>query len=329
MRKNILVYAKLAAALQQKLEQHFNLIIVDGINQQTLPTIKEKLPTIHGLLGSSHPINADFLVQAKQLEAVSTISVGIDYFDLDYLNQHNIPLMHTPGVLTDATADTAFMLIMCTARRCVELANYIYQGKWQKSITKDLYGVNVAGKTLGIAGMGRIGYAIAKRAHLGFDMPIQYYNRSANPKAEQHLNAKKVDFDTLLSTSDFVCSVLPATNETAKIFDANAFAKMRPSTIFVNIGRGAVVDEEALINALRNKQIHAAGLDVFAKEPLAGDSALLKLDNVVMLPHIGSATVETRYAMAVCAVDNLINALQGDISTNCANREQIHNNKLT
>jgi glyoxylate/hydroxypyruvate/2-ketogluconate reductase len=227
--------------------------------------------------------------------------------------------MHTPGVLNETTADTMFTLIMCTARRAVELSNMVREGRWTSNIGEALYGTDVHGKTLGIIGMGRIGYAIAKRGHFGFDMKIQYSNRSRKLDAEQDLNATYMEMEELLKTSDFVCVMTPLTAETERLIGAKEFAMMKKSAIFINGSRGKVIDEAALVDALNNGTIRAAGLDVFEVEPLPGDSPLCKLDNAVLFPHIGSATAETRLAMITCAVDNLINALNGDISQNCAN----------
>jgi gluconate 2-dehydrogenase len=167
--------------------------------------------------------------------------------------------------------------------------------------------------------MGRIGYALARRAHLGFDMNIQYYNRSQNLDAEQHLSATRKSLNEVLANSDFICVMVPLTEDTTGLIGENEFKLMKKSAIFVNGSRGKVVDEAALIEALTNKTIYAAGLDVFEIEPLPSDSPLCQLDNAVIFPHIGSATTETRLKMAICAVDNLIAALNSDLTNNCAN----------
>ncbi|HGE8969525.1 TPA: NAD(P)-dependent oxidoreductase, partial [Salmonella enterica subsp. enterica] len=171
----------------------------------------------------------------------------------------------------------------------------------------------------GIVGMGRIGMALAQRAHFGFTMPVLYHARRRHQEAEDRFNARYCDLDTLLQEADFVCVILPLTAETRHLFGATQFARMKSSAIFINAGRGPVVDENALIAALQNGEIYAAGLDVFEQEPLSVDSPLLNMSNVVAVPHIGSATHETRYNMMACAVDNLIDALQGKIEKNCVN----------
>jgi gluconate 2-dehydrogenase len=253
------------------------------------------------------------------LRATSTISVGYDNFDVDALNARNVLLMHTPTVLTETVADTVMALVLSSARRVVEVAERVKAGEWTKSIGPDWFGTDVHGKTLGIVGMGRIGLALAQRAHFGFNMPILYNARRQHKEAEERFNARYCDLDTLLLEADFVCLILPLTDETHHLMGKAQFEKMKKSAIFINAGRGPVVDEQALIAALKNGEIHAAGLDVFEQEPLPASSELLQLPNVVALPHIGSATHETRYNMAACAVDNLIDALQGKVDKNCVN----------
>ena len=254
-----------------------------------------------------------------QLRATSTVSVGYDNFDVDALNARKILLMHTPTVLTETVADTIMALVLSSARRVVEVAERVKVGEWTSGIGPDWFGVDVHHKTLGIIGMGRIGLALAQRAHFGFGMPILYNARRHHTEAEERFQARYCDLDTLLKESDFVCLVLPLTDETHHLIGKKQFEMMKKSAIFINAGRGPVVDEAALIDALKNGEIHAAGLDVFEQEPLPVDSPLLSLPNVVALPHIGSATHETRYNMAECAVDNLIDALNGKVEKNCVN----------
>ena len=265
----------------------------------------------HGLIGASVTIDRAMVEPARHLEAISTVSTGVDRFDLDDLTRRGIVLSHTPDVLTETTADAIFALILASARRVVELGTFVREGKWRASIGPAHYGVNVHGKTLGIVGMGRIGQAVARRARLGFGMPLLYYNRSSAPEAEAELGARRVPLDELLAQADFVCIVLPLTAETKGLLGAEEFGRMKPSAILINGARGPIIDEAALIAALRAGTIHAAGLDVFEQEPLPADSPLLELPNVVALPHIGSATHETRYAMAEQAVENMVAALAG------------------
>ncbi len=319
MKPKVVLYKAIPDSEKQRLAEHFLLTSFDAINEQNEAEFMFALREANGLIGASEAISIERLDQAKQLKVASTISVGTDQFDLAYLTNRGIPLMHTPGVLNETTADTLFTLIMCTARRALELSNMVKEGRWKHTVGPELYGTDVHGKTLGIIGMGRIGQALAKRAHLGFDMKIQYANRRRNLQAEQDYKAQYMDIDSLLASSDFVCVMTPLTAETAGMIGEKEFALMKPDSIFINGSRGKVIDESALIKALQTKQIRAAGLDVFQQEPLPADSPLCQLDNAVLFPHIGSATQETRHSMVVCAVDNLIRAMSGDYSQNCAN----------
>jgi len=326
MKKKVILYRNIPVAERQRLEAEFDVTFFNGISNDNKGAFTAALADAEGLIGSSIRMSPELLDLAPKLKAASTISVGTDQYDLAYLAKRGIPLMHTPGVLNETTADTMFTLIMCTARRAIELSNMVREGRWTSNIGENLYGTDIHGKTLGIIGMGRIGYAIAKRGHFGFNMKIQYSNRSRKLDAEQDLNATYMDMEELLKTSDFVCVMTPLTAETERLIGANEFALMKKDAIFINGSRGKVIDEAALIDALSNGTIRAAGLDVSEVEPLPGDSPLCKLDNAVLFPHIGSATTETRLAMMTCAVDNLINALNGDISKNCANKHLINKN---
>ncbi|WP_333852783.1 glyoxylate/hydroxypyruvate reductase GhrB [Leclercia sp.] len=319
MKPSVILYKALPDALQQRLEDHFTVTRVNNLSPETVQQHADAFAGAVGLLGSSEKVDAALLEKMPALRATSTISVGYDNFDVDALNARNVLLMHTPTVLTETVADTLMALVLSSARRVVEVAERVKAGEWTKSIGPDWFGTDVHGKTLGIVGMGRIGLALAQRAHFGFNMPILYNARRQHKEAEERFNARHCDLDTLLQEADFVCLILPLTDETHHLMGKAQFAKMKKSAIFINAGRGPVVDEQALIAALKNGEIHAAGLDVFEQEPLPASSELLKLPNVVALPHIGSATHETRYNMAACAVDNLIDALQGKVDKNCVN----------
>ncbi|EJL88320.1 lactate dehydrogenase-like oxidoreductase [Herbaspirillum sp. CF444] len=311
MKQHVVVYKSLPGDLLERLGAEFNVTSFDGINAGNREQFIAALGTAHGMIGASLPITSDMLDAAPQLKIASTISVGVDNFDLDYFRKRGLMLAHTPGVLNEATADAIFALILASARRIVELAELVKAGKWTGSIGESLFGVNVHGKTLGMLGMGRIGSAVARRAHHGFGMKIIYHNTRPNPDAEKELAASYVSREELFRQADFVCPMLPLTPQTERTIGAQEFALMKRSAIFINASRGKIVDEAALIDALRQKTIYGAGLDVFEKEPLSADSPLLQLPNVVALPHIGSATHETRRAMAELAVQNLINGLRG------------------
>ncbi|WP_391488671.1 glyoxylate/hydroxypyruvate reductase GhrB [Leclercia tamurae] len=319
MKPSVILYKALPDALQQRLEDHFTVTRVNNLSPETVQQHADAFAGAVGLLGSSEKVDAALLEKMPALRATSTISVGYDNFDVDALNARNVLLMHTPTVLTETVADTVMALVLSSARRVVEVAERVKAGEWTKSIGPDWFGTDVHGKTLGIVGMGRIGLALAQRAHFGFNMPILYNARRQHKEAEERFNARYCDLDTLLQEADFVCLILPLTDETHHLMGKAQFEKMKKSAIFINAGRGPVVDEQALIAALKNGEIHAAGLDVFEQEPLPASSELLQMPNVVALPHIGSATHETRYNMAACAVDNLIDALQGKVEKNCVN----------
>ncbi|WP_313130370.1 glyoxylate/hydroxypyruvate reductase GhrB [Pseudescherichia vulneris] len=319
MKPSIILYKALPDDLHKRLEDHFTVTQVDNLDPETVQKNAEAFANAEGMLGSSEKVDAALLEKMPQLRATSTVSVGYDQFDVDALNERGIFLMHTPTVLTETVADTMMALVLSTARRVVEVAERVKAGEWKQGIGPDWFGIDVHHKTLGIIGMGRIGLALAQRAHFGFGMPILYNARRHHAEAEERFQARYCDIDTLLQESDYVCVVLPLTDETHHMIGAEQFKKMKSSAIFINAGRGPVVDEQALIEALKSGEIHAAGLDVFEQEPLPVDSPLLSLPNVVALPHIGSATHETRYNMAACAVDNLIDALNGKVEKNCVN----------
>lgn len=319
MKKSVVLYKKLSAPLMARLHEHADVTLIEALDETGLATLRDALPSAHGLLGASLRLDAELLDLAPKLEAVASVSVGVDNYDIDYLTQRGILLSNTPDVLTETTADTGFALILATARRVVELADMVRAGQWSKNIGPAHFGTDVHGKTLGIIGMGRIGEALAQRGHFGFGMPVIYHSHSPKPLVEERFGAQFRSLQDLLQQADFVCLTLPLTAVTEKLIGAEEFALMGAETIFINISRGKVVDEAALVEALQNRTIRAAGLDVFEREPLNHDSPLLRLNNVVATPHIGSATHETREAMAKCAVDNLLTALSGERPKNLVN----------
>ena len=319
MKKQVVLYKKLSPLLMARLHEQAEVTLIENLDAEGLAKLRDALPRAHGLLGASLKLDAQLLDLAPDLQAIASVSVGVDNYDIDYLTERRILLSNTPDVLTETTADTGFALILATARRVVELANLVRAGQWNRNIGPAHFGSDVHGKTLGIIGMGRIGEALAQRGHCGFGMPVIYHSQSPKPAVEQRFNARYRSLPELLQQADFVCLTLPLTAETQGLIGAGQFAQMRPETIFINISRGKVVDEAALIDALRTGRIRAAGLDVFDREPLNRDSPLLQLNNVVATPHIGSATHETREAMARCAVDNLLAALAGERPANLVN----------
>lgn len=257
----------------------------------------------------SDKIDEELLNQAPNLKVVANLAVGYDNIEIEAATKKGVAICNTPDVLSDTTADLTFALLLATARRIVESSEYIKAGKWKNWAPLLLAGSDVHHKTIGIIGMGRIGQAVAKRA-TGFEMEILYHNRSRNQKAEHELGATYCSFTEILNKSDFVVCLAPLTVETKGMFNKEAFKQMKNSAIFINASRGDLVDEAALFNALENKQIKGAGLDVFCNEPISANHPLLSLINVVAIPHIGSASVETRMEMAKLASRNIANVLQ-------------------
>ncbi|HEX7682257.1 MAG TPA: D-glycerate dehydrogenase [Trinickia sp.] len=323
MTPKIVVYKAVPEDVLDYLRGHAQVTVLapgPGGSQAMLgEPLGEALVDADGAIGASVKVTPAMVARASRLKAISTISVGTDHFDLDDLTRRGIVLAHTPDVLTESTADTAFALVLSTARRVVDLADWVKAGQWRSSIGPAQYGVDVHGKTIGIVGLGRIGGALAKRAALGFDMRVLYTNRHRNEAAERAYGARRVELGELLAQSDFVCLQTPLTPQTRHLIGAAELRAMKRSAILINASRGAVVDEAALIAALADGTIAGAGLDVFEHEPLATDSPLLSMRNVVALPHIGSATHETRHAMARCAAENLVDALEGRLTRNLAN----------
>jgi len=244
------------------------------------------------------------------LRVIANMAVGYDNVDVAAAGERGVVVTNTPGVLDETTADVAFMLLLAAARRLGEGERLLRAGRWEWWGPKQLMGRDVWGKQLGIVGFGRIGQSVARRAK-GFGMQILYHNRSRKEEAEQELGARYLELDELLETADFVSIHTPLTDETSHLIGAAELAKMKPESVLVNTSRGPVVDEAALADALAEGRIFAAGLDVYEEEPTVHPK-LMELENVVLAPHIGSASVETRDRMAVLAAENLAAVLRGE-----------------
>lgn len=270
----------------------------------------------------SDKIDAEVFNAASKLKIVSQLAVGFDNIDLAEATKRGIYVTNTPEVLTDTTADFAWALLMAVARRVAEADRYVRGGQWKVAWHPAmLSGRDVHGATIGVVGAGRIGYAVAKRAK-GFDMKILFYDVDpARTEIEKNLGGKKVDLDTLLRESDFVTLHPPLMKETHHLINAEKLKLMKKTAYLINNSRGPVVDEKALYDALKKGQIAGAGLDVFEQEPASLDNPLLKLDNVVVAPHISSASLETRSKMSEMVADNLIAFFQGKKPPNLVNTD--------
>jgi glyoxylate reductase len=256
-------------------------------------------------------IDAALLDTAPRLKVVSNYAVGFNNIDVPAATARGVAVGNTPGVLTDATADMAFCLLIAAARRLVDACDYARAGHWKTWEPLGHLGQDLAGKTLGIVGMGRIGFALARRCHRGWDMRVLYFDVYSNPQAEAELDARRVDLETLLGESDFISVHTDLNESTRGLFNADRFRLMKRTAMFVNTARGPVVVEKDLMEALRSGTIFAAGLDVTDPEPPAAGAELLRLPNLVVAPHIASATVGTRDAMATICADNLLAGLEG------------------
>jgi glyoxylate reductase len=286
------------------------------------PPPEEILRRVQGVEGLlcllTDKINGEVMdAAAPGLKIISNYAVGFDNIDVDAATTRKIPVGNTPDVLTDATADFAFALMMNAGRRMLEGDRYVRDGKWKTWGPMLLLGSEIHGATLGLVGFGRIGRAMAKRA-LGFDMRVLYYDPNEKD-AHPELNATRSDFETLLEESDFLSLHTPLTPDTRHMIDAEALSRMKPTAVLVNTSRGPVVDHEALYSALKEKRIFAAGLDVTDPEPLPANNPLLTLDNLVIAPHIASASTTARGNMAWMAARNLIAGLRGERLPNCVN----------
>lgn len=295
---------------------------VDLWEDRLPPSREELLKRVQGVDGLlcllTDTVDGDLLDAAgPQLKVISNYAVGFDNVDVDAATVRKIPVGNTPDVLTDATADFAFTLMMSAGRRILEGDRLVREGNWKTWEPMLLLGVEMRNATLGLVGFGRIGKAMARRA-VGFDMRVIYYDPNET-KPDPDIKAISVDFETLLEESDFISLHTPLTPDTHHLIDSEALARMKPTTVLVNTSRGPVVDMEALYEALKSKRIFAAGLDVTEPEPLPADHPLLTLENAVIMPHIASASRAARDKMAWMAAKNLIAGLKGEHLPNCVN----------
>jgi len=318
----VLVARAIFPDLLAKLEESFEVCSNQADQVLTAEELQKELESVAGaLVTGSERIDAAALAHAKNLKIVANISVGYNNFDVPAITAAGVMATNTPDVLTDTTADFGFALLMATARRITESEHWVRGGHWDKwSIVHNPLGMDLHHSTIGIIGMGRIGQGIAKRA-LGFGMKVIYHNRNRLSEVdEKACGASYVSKEELLRTADHVVLVLPYTPENHHTIGAKEIALMKPTATLVNIARGGIVDDMALAQALKDKKIFAAGLDVFEGEPKVNPE-LLKLSNVVLAPHIASATEKTRRAMIDLAVENLRAALAGKKPPSLINTE--------
>jgi glyoxylate reductase len=274
--------------------------------------LRAKVAACDGLVALlTDRIDAALLDAAPRLKVVSNYAVGFNNIDVPAATARGVAVGNTPGVLTDATADMAFCLLIAAARCVVDGHLYAKDGKWKTWEPLGHLGQDLVGRTLGVVGMGRIGYALAKRCARGWDMPVIYHDARRNEQAETELGARPVDLDTLLRTADFISVHTDLNDSTKGMFNMTRFKQMKPSAVFINTSRGPVVVEKDLVEALRTETIFAAGLDVTDPEPPAPDSPLFRQPRLVVAPHIASATVGTRNAMASICAENLLAGVSG------------------
>lgn len=313
VKKKVFVCRRIPAAALQRLNSEVDMTVWPA---ELPPSRAELLQHVEGCDGIlsllSDRMDAEVFQQAgPQLRVVSNYAVGFNNIDVREAHSRGIRVGNTPGVLTEATADIAAGLILATARRFSESIDQVRNLEWKTWDPLGLLGLDLKGATLGIVGMGRIGMALAKRMHFGWDMNVIYTARTEKPDAESLLNAKRVDLATLLANADIVSLHADYNPTTHHLINSSTLAMMKPNAILINTARGGLIDQDALYNALKDGTIWGAGLDVTDPEPLPDDSQLRRLPRCLILPHIGSATIETRQAMADIAVDNLLAGLHG------------------
>ncbi|UOQ86967.1 2-hydroxyacid dehydrogenase [Gracilibacillus salinarum] len=312
MKPKIYVTRKLEDRIIAKLEKYCEVSMWD---KEDIPVPREVLmaevPKVDGLYCLlTETIDQEIIRLAPRLKVISNMAVGYNNIDLTAARERNIVVTNTPDILTETTADLTFALLMATARRIVEAVDYIKNNQWQTWSPMQLTGRDVYGATLGIIGMGRIGSALARRAN-GFAMNVVYHNRNRSPKEEQELGVQYLEWEELFKTSDYICVMVPYSEETKNLIAEKEFQLMKETSMLINTSRGGIVNEDALYHALTNQQIWAAGLDVFEQEPIDNTNRFVSLPNVTTLPHIGSASMATRLKMEEVAAENLIRVLQG------------------
>lgn len=321
-RPKVLITRPIQQSVIEQISRHCEVQVHPADEPMPPDLLASAMCDMNGVMPAGVRISKEIIDAAPRLRVVSNIAVGYDNIDVEACNRRHILVTNTPDVLTEATADLAFALLLAAGRRITEGDRYVRGGHWKQWEWNCLWGTEMHGKTLGLYGFGRIAQATARRAH-GFSMRILYHARHrASARVEKELAAGFVDREALLRQSDFLSLHVPLTPETHHAIGAAEFALMKPSAFVVNAARGPIIDEEALVEALRAGRLAGAGLDVFENEPRV-HPALLSMDNVTLSPHVGSATAETRLRMALLASENLLAALRGERPPNLVNPEAL------
>lgn len=322
MRKKIIAYDRVEKPVLEALQKKYDVKFFKNIDTKNDKEFLAFLKETEGIIGLELVVDKELLDNAPNLKIVSNVSVGYNNLDIEEMTKRNIMATNTPDVLTDTVADTIFGLLISTARRIPELDQFVKSRQWtEAALDSDYFGTDVHHKTVGIIGMGRIGQAIAQRAHHGFNMNILYNSRTRKPNVEEKFQAEYRTLEDLLKESDYVVLITPLTKETERMIGKKEFQLMKTSAIFINGSRGKTIVEKDLIEALKTGEIAAAGLDVFEQEPVQHDNPLLDMKNVVTLPHIGSSTHETELAMSQLAAKNLEAGLHGEKPPTLINKE--------
>lgn len=299
-------------AIQQIQKAGIEIVLWKDKRELTAKELIEHSKQCDALISAGYnKIDANFLNECRHLKVIALHSVGYDNVDVSKATLLKIPIGNTPGVVSAATADTAFLLMLAVSRKAFYLHKKIIKGDWKFFEPAKNLGIELQKKTIGIFGLGNIGLEMAKRCKGAYNMTIIYHNRHRNLEAEKEVNAEWVTFDELLKSSDVISIHSTLTDETKGKFDQSAFSKMKPSALFINTARGSIHNEHDLLKCLQNNTIWGAGLDVTNPEPMLSDNPLLNMPNVAVLPHIGTATVETRNAMAGIVAENIIAGLKG------------------
>ena len=321
-RKKIVITRTLPDIAKQQLDKHLDCDI--SIWEEALPANKQQLMELCQnadaiLCTLSDKISAEIIAVAPNLKVIANYAAGYNNIDVAKSNEKNIVVTNTPNVLHHTTAELALSLLLSVARKISQSASYAKDGGWQTWEPLGFLGTDLRGKTLGIIGMGQIGYSLAQSAYHGFNMKILYHGPNQKPIADKNLHAQFCDLHTILKESDFISLHCPLNTQTEKIIGKEQLMLMKKDAIIINTARGEVIDQDALIEVMQSGHLAGAGLDVTTPEPLPTDNPLFAMDNVLILPHIGSATVATREKMAKMAADNIIAVLNGKPAPHAVN----------